>query len=76
MRISYFDFLDRDSETVVFGCRAAVEAFTKRPVMALLNDFPELLPADLANLLTSLSGDVSPKQVKHMPHKESPACGR
>nr|DAU54440.1 MAG TPA: hypothetical protein [Caudoviricetes sp.] len=40
--------------------------------MALLNDFPELLPADLANLLTSLSGDVSPNQVKHMPHRRKP----
>lgn len=27
--------LDRVSETVVFGWRAAVEAFTKRPVIAL-----------------------------------------
>ena len=35
MDISYFDFLDRVSVTVVFGCRAAVEALTDRSEIAL-----------------------------------------
>ena len=45
--INYFDFLDRVSVTVVFGCRAAVEALTNRPEIALRLTVTLPLPARL-----------------------------